>query len=398
MAYTAPYIDETGLHIPLYTDIRDELISQMKSIFGEDIYIDNDSMDYQQISIFARKIFETNALLQLVYNNRTPITATGVGLDNICVLGNIQRKPATRSTVQLTITGEPSTVINKGECSDGVNDWILPDVVTIPDSGTIVVEATSKKEGNIPALPNTIVQILSPVYGWYSVTNNYAAQAGTDVESDASLRGRYSLGTRGTSATVFEGILSKVDANAGVTRLKGYENDTGNTSTESEPGNIPAGLPPHSITLVVEGGDDHEIAESIYTNKTPGCYINGTTSVELISDTGNVNIIRFYRPTYKTVYVKVSVKKLSGWNDEYKEKIKQAISDYIQNMSIAENVYRSVIWSVGTQAMVDINNPAYSIQDIQFSTDNVTFSPADIIEDFNNAAQTTVDMITIVEV
>lgn len=398
MAYVAPYIDETGLHIPLYTDIRDQLITEMKSIFGDDIYIDNDSMDYQQISIFARKIFETNALLQLVYNNRTPITAIGVGLDNICVLGNIQRKPATNSIVQLTITGEPSTVIIKGECSDGTNTWILPDSVTIPASGIITVEAKSAVEGNIQALPNTINQILSPVYGWYGVTNNYAAQSGADVEGDASLRGRYSLGTRGVSATVFEGILSVVDAIAGVTRIRGYENDTGNESTATVPGNIPAGLPAHSITLVVEGGVDNEIAEAIYTNKTPGCYTNGTTEVTLISDSGNVNIIRFYRPTYKTVYVKVSIKKLAGWNDEYTTKMQNAVSKYIQNMNLAENVYRSVVWSVATQAMDDISNPAYSVQDIQFSTDGITYSPADIIEDFYNAAQTTPEMVTVTEV
>ncbi len=398
MAYTAPYIDETGLHVPTYTDIRDYLITEMQAIFGEDIYIDNDSMDYQQISIFARKIFETNALLQLVYNNRTPITAIGVGLDNICVLGNIQRKPATNSTVQLTVTGEPSTVITKGECSDGTNTWLLPDAVMIPASGTITVEAKSEEEGNIQALPNTINQILSPVYGWYGVTNNYAAQAGTNVESDASLRGRYSLGTRSVSSTVFEGILSVADAIAGVTRIRGYENDTGNESTATVPGNIPAGLPAHSITLVVEGGVDNEIAEAIYTNKTPGCYTNGTTEVTLISESGNVNIIRFYRPAYKTVYVKVSVKKLSGWNDEYITKMQNAISGYIQNMNLAENVYRSVVWSVATQAMDDISNPAYSVQDIQFSTDGTTYSPADIIEDFYNAAQTTLEMVTVAEV
>ena len=67
-------------------------------------------------------------------------------------------------------------------------------------------------------------------------------------------------------------------------------------------------------------------------------------------------------------------------------------------MNLAENVYRSVIWSVATQAMDDISNPAYSVQDIQFSTDGSTYSPADVIEDFYNAAQTTVDMVTVTEV
>ena len=101
MAYFAPYIDATGMHIPTYTDIRDDLISKMKEIFGNDIYIDEDSQDYQQISIFAKKIFDTNALALLVYNNRTVNTAIGVGLDNLCAIAGIVRKAATYSTTNV---------------------------------------------------------------------------------------------------------------------------------------------------------------------------------------------------------------------------------------------------------------------------------------------------------
>lgn len=399
MAYTAPYIDENGLHIPPYTDIRDYLIDQMKVIFGDDIYIDIDTMDYQQISIFAKKIYDTNSLLQLVYNNRTPITSVGVGLDNLAVFGNIKRKPATSSTVQLTLTGVAGSVINNGEASDGTNFWELPPTVTIPDNGTIIVEATSKEPGNIQALPNTINQIITPVYGWYSVTNNYSASPGVDIESDAALRARFSLGTQMTSDTVFDGIIGRVYSVSGVTRCRGYENDTGQESTESVPGGgVPSGLPAHSITLVVEGGEDASIASAIYLNKTPGCYTNGTAEVTITSESGNVNVIRFYRPTYKNVYVQVKLLKLSGYNDEYAVKIKKAISDYILGMQIAENVYRSIIWSVATSAMDDINTPAFSVQDIQFGITSGSYTPADVIVDFYNAANTTVDMISVVEV
>ena len=75
MAYTAPYIDELGMHIPTYNDILQDLLTSMKQIFGSDIYLDEDSMDYQQISIFARKIYDTNSLALLVYNNRTANTS-----------------------------------------------------------------------------------------------------------------------------------------------------------------------------------------------------------------------------------------------------------------------------------------------------------------------------------
>ena len=34
MPYTAPYIDETGMHVPYYEDIRDDLIQQMQVEFA----------------------------------------------------------------------------------------------------------------------------------------------------------------------------------------------------------------------------------------------------------------------------------------------------------------------------------------------------------------------------
>ena len=34
MAYIAPYIDDAGLHLPTYADIRDDLVNQFKKYTG----------------------------------------------------------------------------------------------------------------------------------------------------------------------------------------------------------------------------------------------------------------------------------------------------------------------------------------------------------------------------
>lgn len=391
MAYFAPYIDATGMHIPTYTDIRDDLISKMKEIFGNDIYIDEDSQDYQQISIFAKKIFDTNALALLTYNNRTVNTAIGVGLDNLCAIAGIVRKAATYSTVQLTLTGAPTTVIASGKASDKDDEhiWNLPASVVIPESGTITVEATCNDAGDITVSSNTITKIITPVFGWYSVVNNFNGSGGTNEETDAELRGRYALATAAPSETVFESIIASVSAVEGVKRIKAYENDTGTANS--------LGHPPHSITLVVEGGDDTDVATEIYFKKTPGCYTNGTTSVDIVSLSGNTTKISFYRPTYKTVYVKVSLKKLSSYNDEYANDIKKAIVDYINNLEIAETVYRSVLWSIATGQMKSIQSPSFSVLNVQTSIDGVSYTDTDISVLFNEASQIDLDKV-IVEV
>lgn len=360
--YYPPYIDETGIHTPAYSDIRDYLIEEMKVIYGEDIYISEDSMDYQMVSIFAKKIYDCNNLLSLAYNNRTPLTAVGVGLDNICAIAGIERKPATYSTVQLTVTGDAGTVIEQGEASDGTYKWELPRPVTIPDNGIITVEATCEEAGNIGALPNTITTIVTPVYGWLSVTNNYAAQNGTNIESDAELRGRFALATSSPSVTVMDGVQSAIENIEGVGRVVGYENDTSEESNGDIPDGVPAGLPPHSISFVVEGGEDEEIATAIYNKKTPGCYTNGNNEVQLISDAGNINTIRFFRPEEKTPSYNVKVRKLAGYNDEYENKIKQAIAEYVNSAPIGSTLYEGQLTTAAMSVQDTLKNPAFVIQ------------------------------------
>lgn len=388
MPYTEPYIDSFGMHIPSYPEIRDDLINKMKVIFGNDIYIDEDSQDYQQISIMAKKIYDTNALGVLVYNNRTPNTAIGVGLDVICALAGITRKPASYSTVQVTITGDPNTAITKGKVSDGTYNWVLPDEVTIPSNGIITVEARSENPGSVTASVNSITKILTPVFGWFSVTNNYVASPGADEESDAELRARFALSTQLPAQTVLDGVTAGIESIIGVTRVKGYENDTNQASEE--------GFLPHSITYVVEGGTDKEVATEIFFRKTPGCYTNGTTSYTLTSAAGSTTTIRFYRPTYKDVYVKVQIKKLQGYSDNSELLIKEAIKEYIGNLAIADSVYRSILWSVAISQMGDITNPTFTVTGIQTSTDGTAYSDSDVSCLFNEAASTDSSKITVV--
>lgn len=400
MAYFSPYIDGTGMHIPLYQEIVDKLVEDMKQIFGDDIYLEADSQDYQQISIFARMIYDSYNLALLAYNNRTPKDAIGIGLDNIVALAGIQRKPATASTVVLTITGVDGTKISNGEVSDdNGNYWELPDEVIIPSNGIIDVTATSKEKGNVFALPNTITNINTPVYGWLSVTNKQASSAGIDVENDFELRGRFSLSVLGPSSSIFESLQESLAAIPGVTRVRGYENDTSATSTGTVPPNVPAGIPSHTISFVVEGGNDVDVATELYMKKTPGCGTFGTTTVKLQSVTGNVLAINFYRPQYTNVKVKITIKQLDGYTSDYVDKMQEAVSTYITEMSIAEALYNSVLISVALEAMNSKNYPAYTVTKVECSTDDgSTWSTNDVNQVYYGAFTCSKSDVSVVSV
>ncbi len=385
--YFTPYIDETGLHLPTYPDIRDYLLEQTRNIFGTDIYLGNDSQDYQQISVFSKMIYDTYLTAQMVYNNRTPLTALGVGLDALSPFFGVKRQEARHSMVDVTLTGEGGTVINNGVCMDsGDNKWLLPDSVTIPSSGQITVVATSEAVGAVYALPNTVTQIMTPIYGWTSVTNNAASILGRDVEADMDYRSRQLESTFTPSSAIFEGQLSSLKNVQGVTRVIGYENDTGQ---------VVDGFPPHSVTFVVEGGNDTEIATDIYLKKTPGSYTNGDQAIDVVSIYGNTNTIRFYRPEYLGIYVKVQIKPLSTYYDNLATTIQDKLIEYLTSVDMGEIIYNSVLISVALGAIENLGAPSFTIVSLETSVDGETYSTSEIKLSFKQAATTDADKIQV---
>ena len=262
MAYFAPYVDSAGLHIPTYNDIRNDLIERYKQIYGEDIYLEPDSQDYQMISAYALKDYDTMQLLQIVYNNHSPKTAVGTGLSSLVKLNGIARKTASYSTCVLTLTGTVGTTIAAGVAKDDQgNLWDLPPNLTFTET-TMEVTAQCETLGAIEAGVGTITTINNPQAGWTAVTNEVPAVVGQPIETDVELRERQSISVAIPSQNMVDSTVAGIASVSGVTRYKVYDNDT-NLTDEN-------GIPGHSIAAVVEGGLDADVAEQVYLRKGPG--------------------------------------------------------------------------------------------------------------------------------
>ena len=93
MAYFAPYIDETGLHMPTYEDRLADLVTAYRSIFGIDSELSESVPDYQLLSVFAKALDDTSALVLQAYNSRNPLYASGQALDLLLPQYGIAREP-----------------------------------------------------------------------------------------------------------------------------------------------------------------------------------------------------------------------------------------------------------------------------------------------------------------
>lgn len=369
-----------GISAPDYQTIRDTLTSYFQQIYGSDAYLEPDSKDGQMVALVALAIHDANNTAISVYNCFSPATGYGAALTSNVKINGIARRGATNSTVDLLLTGTAGTSITNGTVKDTNNMiWRLPASVTIGVGGTVTVTATCSNSGAVAALAGTITTINTPTRGWASVINPVAATVGAPAETDAELRIRQGQSVALPSLTPFEGVDGAIANVAGVTRHKLYENDTGATDSN--------GLPPHSISAIVDGGDVTEIAQTIRGNKGQGTATYGTTSVTLPDTYGNPHVISFSRSTDVPIYGHITLKAFTGYTSQIGVQIQQAVADYINGLTIGDDVLLSRIYSPANLGVVSGGNARYyDIQELLIGKSAGSVAAANIIIAYNESA------------
>lgn len=329
------YIDETGFHFADYPTFLQFIQEKYRGIYGADVYLEADSQDGQWLGVQALCMYQTAANQAATFNSFSPVTAQGVGLSRQVKLNGLNRRVPTKSTVDLTIVGQAGTVLGTvGAPAVAIDTldqkWNIPIGTTIPGGGTIVATAEAQEEGAVQAASNTVNRIFTPTLGWQTVDNADAATAGEPVETDAELRARQAVSTANPSLTVFDGTVGAVANLPGVTAVKGYENDTDATDGD--------GLPPHSISLVVAGGDVTEICQTIQIHKTPGCGTYGDVSETVYDAHGMPLLISFFRPTPITIIGEVVITTNVGYSADYEVLIQNAVAAAIEAFGIGSTI------------------------------------------------------------
>lgn len=375
---TLIYEDSTGLHTPSYPDVLEYYQNSNRLIYGDDINLDSDAKDGQYLSIFSLATYHLCNIAQSNYNSFSPLTAIGKALSTQVKINGIAREIAGYSQVDVYIVGQVGTVISNGIVADTLSQkWNLPETVTIPLSGDITVTATAQNAGNISAAANTVTTIFTPTRGWQTVNNPTAAVAGAPVESDAQLRIRQTESVAQPARTVFESTVGLVAAQTGVLRYRGYENDSNVTDSD--------GIPAHTISIVVEGGDDTAIAQAIWSKKTPGTGTYGTTAETIFDQFGTPDTIRFYRPTSVVIGVNIEIEALAGYVSTTEDLIKAAVADYLNSLRIGDDVYISRLYTPANLGGTS-EGDTYDITLLEINADGGAFAAANIDLTFIEAA------------
>lgn len=341
-----------GISAPDYQTVLDTITGYFQQIYGSDAYLDPDSKDGQMVALVALAIHDANNTAISVYRSFSPSTALADALTSNVKINGITRRAATNSTVDELIEGEAGTLITNGSVKDANGIiWNLPAQVAIGIDGTVIATATCSVAGAVAAPAGSVNKINTPTRGWVSATNPQAATVGVAAETDAELRVRQSQSVALASLTPFDAVDGAIANVEGVTRHKLFENDTEETDAN--------GLPAHSISAVVEGGDATVIANTIRSVKGQGVSTFGMTAVVVTDRYGNPYTIRFSRPVDVPVFVSITLRALTGYTSDVGDEMKAAVASYINSLAIGDSVLLSRVYSPANLGVVSGGNARY---------------------------------------
>lgn len=353
-------LTEFGLEIEGLDEIRDGLSDDWRAAFGPSVDVSDESPDGVLLGIMAERFALLNEGIEQVHMASDPDAAGGASLEALCALTGTTRALATRSTVTLTLTGTPATVVAAAsrvetattqvefetlvdativalsarasttayDVGDRVtsagNAYVCVEAGTTGGSGAaptttgdditdgavhwrymgegtgaVDVAARATTAGPLLAGSGDLTVIVTPVGGWASATNLLDADPGSAEETDPDLRVRRVAELAAQGATTREAIRAELLRVPGVTAVTVFVNDTDTTDSD--------GVPPHSIEVLVQGGDDQAIWDQLLASVAAGIGTHGDEVGVAVDSQGTEHTMRFTRPEEIEVYVDVTV-------------------------------------------------------------------------------------------
>jgi hypothetical protein len=352
----------SGFTIEKLDDIRNGIINEIAGYFGiSPDALRDDSFDGHLIGILADRLSLLWQMALLTYSAFDPDKALDQSLDAVAAITGTVRDGPVASSVVLTLTGTPGTFVDAGSRAkvldtgsefqtsiDGTITLVPPWVASTPyglgtrrtnssrvyqvsiagtssttggptsdansvsdgtvtwrflggGTGAVDVPSSSVELDKILAISGSIRDISTPVGGWSSVINLLDADPGTAKETNESFRVRRERELSGAGSTPIDSLRGRIGRLVGVSAVQVFQN------VGDDPDAF--GLPGHSVEVLVQGGDNQEIFDTIGTNIAPGIRSFGTITGSHVDSQGNSYVIQFSRPQSVPIWIIANVVK-----------------------------------------------------------------------------------------
>lgn len=197
--------------------------------------------------------------------------------------------------------------IDEENCSLWLEDINKQTSNTLAISNNFLIESVttnilfeSMDYGEVIIANGLIKELVTLGTGITEVWNDIAPAPGRFEADDVEARQNFIKRCAIRSRTMLESITAEIyNTVDNVLSVAGYENDTEMTDAE--------GRPAKSVEIIVDGGEDGEIASIIYKKKANGIRAYGNTTVDVADTFGNIHKIGFSRPDYLYVWMLVVI-------------------------------------------------------------------------------------------
>ncbi len=401
----APYgLVTTGFSAPTFAELRDTVNRRILDTISPTLDLSDHSFEGQLIAIVLEQVM----LVWEGYEEATgfldPDKAVDAVLDAICLITGTFRRGAYASTVALTLTGDDAApipagniarvpsgpkfttqlevtlealdawvgltsyavddrVTNAGNCylcitagisaNPGGPETTDPDIVDntvhwrFLGAGVAAadVAATATETGPLAANSGTVTEIMTPVGGWSGVINILDATTGALQMSNEDLRKLRvtELARRGS------GTIDAIEADfldpgkvPNVIAVTVF-NNTSDATVD--------GMSPHSIELLIMGGDDQAIWNQLHKSVGGGIATNGTEVGTATDRRGREHTYRFNRPTEIPIYIALTVTRdPDSAPEDLEDQIKNAIVAWGDAQTNGKDAVAS---RIGAESFVD---------------------------------------------
>jgi hypothetical protein len=367
-------------------EIRNDLVKSISAVrdeltgynFSPDV---NDPSDLLAVIIndIALQIQDKNEQLLRLRSALNPFKATGRELRDVIEYRGLTAKSGTPSTAVAVFTGLTPGVLMPAETvlsnDDETKLFITENDLTAESEEPVSVKIHSQQIGSILLSANELTKILPPIPGlsFDSLTaQNILIGSTGETDKDIHLRLEQSSGSDGAGfLDVMDTALMNIDGVKSAAAYVGPDHD----------------IALYTLCCVVSGGDDTEVARTIFEKNMFLMKYSGNTSVDIKSEFfGRTYVVTFWRPTQQVLKISVKIRGTDNLPDDIDGEILADVSRFLQQFGAGSTLYSADLLS-----FINESNGIYKMLTAEFTGGSDGY----VKLDWNKIASTDAENLTI---
>lgn len=327
-------ITEKGFIIPTLKEIFNRKLNDFKTV-KPDLRETSSNLIVNFLEFDSVEEYDSYLVALAMYNNLNVYTATDTHLNAITSHLNMTWLKPRKAIGKIKIVADNGTIIPQAwgvETKSGIKFATLNKSSVEVKNNSIELDVISLEVGkfnNVRA--GEITEQTEIINGIKSIINENSVLGGKDKETDTELRFRYLKRIDRKTSFTTQGIRKYILENSNVVKCQVIENDT---DLIDEDGRLP-----HSYEAVCLGDTEENIFKVLNEYKIAGIRTVGDIKKEI-----NGVSIGFSRPVEIELIFEINISAVQDiWREEYKEKIKNSIEEYIDKLEPNDTVYSYII-------------------------------------------------------